>query len=137
MPLRPAWADEGGTPVTGNTAKNAKASARTTVKKTTKEATSRAGGLVSSARDIAGQVGAVSATLVESLPDAAEAMRGSAMDAYRTVETMPKSQQKTLTRASLGVGAALFILGAPRLLTFVAFLPAIAMAGIRLAKRSA
>ena len=137
MPLRPAWADEGGTPVTSNTGKDAKTTAKTTVKQTAKEASSRAGGLVSSARDIAGQVQAVSATLVESLPDAAEAMRGSAMDAYRTVETMPKSQQKTLTRASLGVGAALFILGAPRLLTLLAFLPAIAMAGMRLAKRAA
>lgn len=123
--------------MTSNTAKDAKTTAKTTVKRTAKEASSRAGGLVSSARDIAGQVQAVSATLVESLPDAAEAMRGSAMDAYHTVETMPKSQQKTLTRASLGVGAALFVLGAPRLLTFLAFLPAIAMAGMRLAKRSA
>jgi hypothetical protein len=123
--------------VTSNTGKDAKTTAKTTVKRTAKEAASRAGGLVSSARDIAGQVQAVSATLVESLPDAAEAMRGSAMDAYRTVETMPKSQQKTLTRASLGVGAALFILGAPRVLTLLAFLPAIAMAGMRLAKRAA
>ena len=123
--------------MTGNTAKDAKTTAKTTVKRTAKEASSRASGLVSSARDIAGQVQAVSATLVESLPEAAEAMRGSAMDAYRTVETMPKSQQKTLTRASLGVGAALFILGAPRLLTLLAFLPAIAMAGMRLAKHRA
>ena len=137
MPLRPAWADEGGTPLTSNTAKDAKTTAKRRVKRTTKEAASRAGGIVSSAKDIAGQVQAVSATLVESVPDAADALRGSAMDAYRTVETMPKSQQKTLTRASLGIGAALFILGAPRLLTFLAFLPAIAMAGMRLAKRSA
>lgn len=118
-------------------AKDATTTAKKRVKRTTKEAASRAGGLVSSARDLAGQVGAVSATLVESLPDAAEAMRGSAMDAYHTVETLPKSQQKTLTRASLGVGAALFILGAPRLLTLLAFLPALAMAGMRLAKRAA
>jgi hypothetical protein len=81
-------------------------------------------------------MGAVSATLVETLPDAADAVRGSAMDAYRTVETMPKSQQKTLTRTSLGLGAVLFVLGAPRLLTFLAFLPAVAVAGMRLAKRA-
>jgi hypothetical protein len=118
-------------------ARTAKSAAKSRVKKTTKEATSRAGGIVSSARDLVGQVGAVSATLAETLPDAAEAVRGSAMDAYRTVETMPKSQQKTLTRTSLGLGAVLFILGAPRLLTFLAFLPAVVMAGMRLAKRAA
>ena len=85
-------------------------------------AASQAGGIMASARDLAGQVGAV---------------KGSARDAYRTVETMPKSQQKTLTRASLGIGAALFILGAPRLLTLLAFLPAIAVAGLRLKRHTA
>jgi hypothetical protein len=123
--------------LTSDSAKKAQTAAKSRIKKTTKEATSRAGGIVSSARDLVGQVGAVSATLVETLPDAADAMRGSAMDAYRTVETMPKSQQRTLTRASLGLGVVLFILGAPRLLTFLAFLPAVAMAGMRLAKRAA
>lgn len=97
-------------------------SAKTRVSRTRKAAASRAGGLVASARDLAGQVGAV---------------KGSALDAYRTVETMPRSQQKTLTRASLGIGAALFVLGAPRLLTLLAFLPAVAVAGMKLAKRSA
>jgi hypothetical protein len=123
-------------PLTSDSAKTAKTAARSRIKKTTKEATSRAGGIVSSARDLVGQMGAVSATLVETLPDAADAVRGSAMDAYRTVETMPKSQQKTLTRTSLGLGAVLFVLGAPRLLTFLAFLPAVAVAGMRLAKRA-
>jgi hypothetical protein len=123
--------------LTSDTPKKAKTAAKSQLKKTTKEATSRAGGIVSSARDLVGQMGAVSATLVETLPDAADAVRGSAMDAYHTVETLPKSQQKTLTRTSLGLGAALFILGAPRLLTFLAFLPAVAMAGMRLMKRAA
>ena len=122
---------------TTKTAKKAKATTKRAIKKTTKDAQTLGGGIVSSARDLVGQVGAVSATLVETLPDAAEAMRGSAMDAYHTVETLPKSQQKTLTRTSLGLGAALFILGAPRLLTFLAFLPAVAMAGMRLMKRAA
>jgi len=67
---------------------------------------------------------------------AAASVKGSALDAYRTVETMPRSQQKTLTRASLGIGAALFILGAPRILTLLAFLPAVAMAGMKLAKHA-
>ena len=99
--------------------------------KKTKQAS---GGMVSSARDLVGQMGAVSATLVETLPDAAETFRGSAMDVYRSVESMPRSQQKTVTRASLGIGAALFVLGAPRILTFLAFLPAIVMGGMRLAR---
>lgn len=107
---------------------------KTRISRTRKAAASRAGGLVASARDLAGQVGAASATLAETFPDAAATVRGTARDAYHTVETMPKSQQRTLTRTSLGVGAALFILGAPRLLTFLAFLPAIAVAGTRLAK---
>lgn len=68
---------------------------------------------------------------------AADVVKGSALDAYRTVETMPKSQQKMMTRTSLGVGAVLFILGAPRLLTLLAFLPALAVAGMRLARRAA
>jgi hypothetical protein len=123
--------------VTSDSARTSKTRAKSRIKKTTKEATSRAGGIVSSARGLVGQVGAVSATLVETLPDAADAVRGSARDAYRTVETMPRSQQKTLTRTSLGLGAVLFILGAPRLLTLLAFLPAVVMAGMRLAKRAA
>lgn len=123
--------------MTSDSAKSAKTTAKRRIKKTTKDAEALGGGIVSSARELAGQVGAVSATLVETLPDAADTLRGTAMDAYRSVESMPKSQQKTLTRTSLGLGAVLFVLGAPRLLTFLAFLPAIAMAGMRLAKRSA
>jgi hypothetical protein len=123
-------------PLTSDSPKTAKTAAKRRIKKTAKEATSRAGGIVSSARDLVGQMGAVSATLVETLPDAADAVRGTPMDANRTVETLPKSQQKTLTRTSLGLGAVLFVLGAPRLLTFLAFLPAVAMAGMRLAKRN-
>jgi hypothetical protein len=115
--------------LTSDSPKTAKTAAKSRIKK--------AGGIVSSARDLVGQMGAVSATLVETLPDAADAVRGSAVDAYRTVDALPKSQQKTLTRTSLGLGAALFVLGAPRLLTFLAFLPAVVMAGMRLAKRNA
>ena len=107
-----------------------------TPKSTTKKAAKATGGIVNSARDLVDQVGAVSATLVETLPDAAETVRGSAMDAYRTVESMPKSQQKTVTRASLGIGAALFVLGAPRILTLLAFLPAIVLSGMKMARRA-
>ena len=107
-----------------------------TPKSTTKKAIKKTEGIVSSARDLVGQVGAVSATLVETLPDAAESFRGSAMDVYRTVDSMPKSQQKTVTRASLGIGAALFVLGAPRILTFLAFLPALVIGGMKMARHA-
>ena len=96
--------------------------ASTTPKSTTKKAIKASGGIVSS--------------LVESLPDAAQTVRGSAMDAYRIVESMPKSQQKTVTRASLGIGAALFVLGAPRVLTFLAFLPALLISGMKMARHA-
>ncbi len=108
---------------------------KSTAKSTTKKAIKASGGIVSSARDLVGQMGAVSATLVETLPDAAQTVRGGAMDVYHSVESMPKSQQTTVTRASLGIGAALFVIGAPRLLTFLAFLPAIVIGGMRMARR--
>ena len=110
--------------------------AKTTAKSTTKKAVKASKGIVSSARDLVGQMGAVSATLVETIPDAAETVRGSAMDVYKTVESMPKKQQTTVTRASLGIGAAMFVLGAPRLLTFLAFLPAVLIGGMRMARRA-
>jgi len=115
---------------------NPKSTAKATAKSTTKKAAKATGGIVSNARDLVGQVGAVSATLAETLPDAAETVRGSAMDLYRTVDSMPKSQQKTVTRASLGIGAALFVLGAPRLFTFLAFLPAIVLGGLRMSRHA-
>ena len=118
--------------MTSDTPKNAKAK----VSRTRKAASSRAEGLLASARGLAGQAGAASASLAETFPDAADTLKSSAMDAYRTAASMPKSQQRTLTRTSLGVGAALFILGAPRLLTFLAFVPALAVAGMRLAKHA-
>jgi hypothetical protein len=111
--------------------------AKTRITRTRKAAASRAGGLLASARDLAGQAGAASTTLAETFPGAADTLKGTALNAYHTVESMPKSQQRTMTRASLGIGAALFVLGAPRLLTFLAFLPALAVAGMRLAKHRA
>ena len=115
---------------------NPKSTAKATTKATTKKAIKASGGIVSSARDLVGQMGAVSATLAETLPDAAETVCGTAMDAYHSVESMPKSQQKTVTRASLGIGAAMFVFGALRLLTFLAFLPAIVLGGLRMSRHA-
>lgn len=109
----------------------------TKARTTKKDVASRARGLVSSARDLAGQAGAVSATLVKTLPEAADTVKGSALDAYRAVKTMPKSQRKTVATYSVLIGAALWVLGAPRLLTMLAFLPAIAVGGTRLARSKA
>jgi hypothetical protein len=78
--------------------------------------------LAGSARNLGGQV---------------DRVKGTALDAYHTVESMPKSQRKTLATFSLVTGAALWVLGAPRLLTILAFLPALAVGGLRMAQRRA
>ena len=96
--------------------------------------------LAGSARSLAGQVEDAATRLVDKLPDTAEAVKGikgTALDAYHTVESMPKSQRKTVATFSVVTGAALWVLGAPRLLTFLAFLPAIAVGGMRMARRAA
>ncbi len=78
------------------------------------------------ARDVAAKV-----------PDATETMKSTALDAYRMVDTMPRSQRKQLTTISVAVGAFLFLLGAPRLLSLLAFIPALAVAGTKVAHRAA
>jgi len=70
-------------------------------------------------------------------PDAAETVKSTAIDAYRMVDTMPRSQRQQMTTISLAVGAILFVLGAPRLLSALAFIPALAVAGTKLAKHRA
>jgi len=71
------------------------------------------------------------------LPDATKAVKSTAFDAYRMVDTMPRSQRKQLTTISLAVGALLFLFGAPRLLSLLAFIPALAVAGTKLAAHRA
>ena len=114
---------------TANTAKNKANRAKN-------EAASQVGGLVASARDLAGQVGAVSAGLIDSMPGASDAVKGSARDAYRTVESLSKPERKKLATVSLAVGALLWLTGAPRLLTFLAFIPAVFVGGHRLVSRN-
>jgi MFS superfamily sulfate permease-like transporter len=82
--------------------------------------------MVATARDVAAKV-----------PDAAETVKSTAVDAYRMVDTMPRSQRKQLTTISLAVGALLFLFGAPRLLSLLAFIPALAVAGTKVAHRAA
>ena len=71
------------------------------------------------------------------VPDATETVKSTALDAYRMVDTMPRSQRKQLTALSVAVGALLFVLGAPRLLSLLAFIPALAVAGTTVAHRGA
>jgi hypothetical protein len=70
------------------------------------------------------------------VPDAAQIMKSGALDAYRMVDTMPRSQRQQLTAISVGVGALLFVIGAPRLLSLLAFIPALAVAGTNVAHRA-
>jgi len=67
------------------------------------------------------------------VPDATETMKSTALDAYRMVDTMPRSQRTQLTTISVAVGALLFLFGAPRLLSLLAFIPALAVAGTKVA----
>jgi len=62
-------------------------------------------------------------------------VKGTARDALRTVDSIPNDQRRTMATISLGVGALLWVVGAPRLLTFLAFLPAVAVGALRVAKR--
>jgi hypothetical protein len=78
--------------------------------------------LAGSARDLAGQV--------------EDVVKGTAREAYRTVDSMPVSQRKQMATISLAVGGLLFVIGAPRLLTFLAFLPALAVGGLKVARRA-
>jgi MFS superfamily sulfate permease-like transporter len=64
-------------------------------------------------------------------------VKSTALDAYRMVDTMPRSQRKQLTTISVAVGALLFLFGAPRLLSLLAFIPALAVAGTKVAHRAA
>ena len=71
------------------------------------------------------------------VPDAAHIVKSSALDAYRMVDTMPRSQRTQMTAISVAVGAVLFLLGAPRILALLAFIPALAVAGTKLAHHAA
>ena len=71
------------------------------------------------------------------VPDAAQIVKSTAVDAYRMVDTMPRSQRTQLTTISLAIGAFLFLFGAPRILSVLAFIPALAVAATKVAHGSA
>ena len=95
---------------------------------------SRVQELAASARDLASQIEDGSARLVDRVPAAVDAVRASAVDTARTVEAMPEPTRLMLASLSVGLGAGLFLAGAPRLLTLIAFAPAIAVAGTWMAR---
>ena len=95
---------------------------------------SRIQDLAASARDLASQVEDGSARLVDRVPETVEAVRESAFDAARTVEAMPEPTRRLLATLSLGLGAGLYLAGAPRLVTLLAFVPALLVAGTWLAR---
>ena len=82
-------------------------------------AASRVEELTASARDLAGQVQGAASRLVDKVPD---------------LETMTKTQRRQLASISVALGAALWLFGAPRLLTLLAWIPALAVGGTQMAK---
>jgi hypothetical protein len=95
---------------------------------------SRVQELAASARDLASQIEDGSARIVDRVPEAVEAVRSSAMDAAKTVEAMPEPTRRILATLSLGLGAGLYLAGAPRLLTLIAFGPALVVGATWLAR---
>jgi hypothetical protein len=67
--------------------------------------------------------------VAERLPDLADEARSGAASTAQTFESMPEPTLQVVAAASLGFGAALFLTGAPRLITFMALAPAIFAAG--------
>jgi len=119
--------------------------------KQTKPARNGAGGAIAAARDAAGgaadQVRAGAATAAEAVPEVVSMLRGGvdgvaerlpdALDAARTGATatrdslreMSPPTLRVLAALSIGMGVGLYIAGAPRLVTFAAFTPAL-LAGL-------
>ena len=104
------------------------------IKRDTDTYESRVQELAASARDLAGQIEDGSARIVDRVPEAVESVRSSAMDAARTVEAMPEPTRRILATLSLGLGAGLYLAGAPRLLTLIALGPALVVGATWLAR---
>lgn len=74
--------------------------------------------------------------VVERLPDLAEEARSGAAGTAETFEAMPQATLQIVTAASLGFGAALFLAGAPRVITLLSLVPAIFAAGTIVGRQS-
>ena len=103
---------------------------------TAHRAKNEAAGLIGAARDIAGQVGTATAGIIDNMPGAAQTVKGSAIDAYNSVDSMSRPERRKLATVSLTVAGLLWLTGAPKLLSFLAVVPALVVGGHRLAKRT-
>ncbi len=74
--------------------------------------------LVETARSGAGQ-------LAEQLPEVLDRTRASALGTASTLQTMPDPTLRLLAAFSIGLGAGLYLSGAPRLVTLAALTPAL------------
>jgi methyl-accepting chemotaxis protein len=73
--------------------------------------------------------------VAERLPDLAGEARSGAASTAQTFEAMSDPTLQVVAAASLGFGTALFLTGAPRLITFVALAPAIFAAGTMIGRQ--
>ena len=103
--------------MTAKPTKNAKPRARRPVRKAVPA--SRVEELTSSARDLAGQVQGAAARLVDKVPN---------------LETMPKTQRRRLASFSVAIGVGLWLVGAPRILVLLAWVPAVFVGGTQAAR---
>jgi hypothetical protein len=85
-----------------------------------KNSSAAAGSAVDAMRTTAGQVG-------DQLADTVDALRVSAVDSARTIQAWPEPTRRLAAGFSLGLGLGLSIAGAPRLVTMIVLMPAIAV----------
>jgi hypothetical protein len=63
--------------------------------------------------------------LADRLPDAAAAVQAGAMATTDSLRTMPEPSLRLLAAVSVGMGVGLYAAGAPRVVTLMAFTPAL------------
>lgn len=71
------------------------------------------------------------------VPDAADAVRAGALEAARSLQELPDPNLRLLVAFSMGVGAGLYLSGAPRFVTLMAAAPAIIGAATLLIREGA
>ncbi len=89
----------------------------------------RISGVASAARAGAG-------TLLDRVPGTVRATRVGANDATSALQTLPDSTLRWLAAGSVGLGAGLFLAGAPRVVIAAGVAPALAMGAAALARPS-
>ena len=93
--------------------------------------------LASAMRHLAGTASAARArggVILDRLPGTVRATRGGANGATGALQTLPDSTLRWLAAGSVGVGAGLFLAGAPRVVIAAGIAPALAMGAAALAR---